>query len=145
MNAAYLLLVLAVNVAWFGMGFTFFSLRPHRALRLLVPRLAHGETSARALAASLPFLGGLNLALAVLSASYLYTCLWAHETPRSLPIFLACAVAHATQWGWNLPHLRRGGRSGGAPWDVLRGPMLLIFVTDGVCLVLNAVAVALCV
>ena len=143
MCAAYLLLVLAVNAAWFGMGFVFFSLRPHLALRLLIPRAAHGETSARALAASLPFLGGLNLALAVLSATYLGACLWTHQAPQSWHIFLASAVAHATQWGWNLPQLRRGGRSGGAPWDVLRGLMLRIFVTDGVCALLNALAAAL--
>jgi hypothetical protein len=139
MGAAYLLLVLVVNVLWFGMGFAFFALRPQRALCLLIPRTAHGETSARALAASLPFLGGLNLALAVLSAA----CLWAHETPPSGPVFLASAVAHATQWSWNLPQLLRGGRAGGAAWDVLRGPMLGIFIVDGTCALLNAGALAL--
>lgn len=138
MGAAYLLLVLAVNVLWFGMGFVFFALRPRRALRLLIPRTAHGETSALALAASLPFLGGLNLALAVLSAA----CLWSHEIQPMGPVFLASAVAHATQWCWNLPQLQRGGRAGGAAWDVLRGPMQLIFIVDGVCALLNAVALA---
>ena len=47
------------------------------------------------------------------------------------------------QWCWNLPQLQRGGRAGGAAWDVLRGPMLLIFIVDGMCALLNAVALLL--
>ena len=46
---------------------------------------------------------------------------------------------HTRRWG---RHLRRGGRAGGAQWDVARGPMLFIFVMDAACGLLNLVAVA---
>jgi predicted RNA-binding Zn ribbon-like protein len=62
---------------------------------------------------------------------------------EGIAVFLASAVAHATQWTWNLPQLQRGGRAGGAAWDVLRGPMLRIFIVDGTCALLNAGALAL--
>ncbi len=138
MHAAYPIVVLVANVVWFSMGFTFFSLRARRAARILIPRSAEGEVSAQALTASLPFLGGFNLACAALSASYLFSRLGGHAAPPFWHVYVASAIAHATQWAYNLPHALRGGRRGGAPWDVLRGPMLFIFVVDGACALLNA-------
>lgn len=43
----------------------------------------------------------------------------------------------------NVPHALRGGRAGGAPWDVLGGTMSFIFVMDGLCAALNAAALAM--
>jgi hypothetical protein len=140
MRASSLLFVLVANVAWFGMGFSFFWLRARRAVRILIPVSARDETSAQALTASLPFLGGLNLGFAVLSGCYLLPCIFAGAAVPTWHVYAASAVAHTTQWAANLPHARRGGRSGGAPWDVLRGPMLFIFVMDAVCALLNAAA-----
>ena len=142
MHGSYLVCVLAVNAAWFALGFWFFSLRARRAAELLVPRSAREETSAQALVASLPFLGGLNLGLAVLSATFLASVLVRGAAPPSWHVYVASAVAHASQWAYNVPHLRRGGRAGGAPWDVARGPMLFIFVMDASCAILNFAAVA---
>lgn len=137
----YLVCVLSANVTWFGMGFVFFSLGSGRAVRTLIPRSARDETSAHALAASLPFLGGLNLGLGVLSATFLYSYMVGGASPPTWHVYVASAVAHATQWAFNVPHFRRGGRAGGAPWDVARGPMLFIFVMDAFCAVLNGVAI----
>ena len=128
--------VLILDAVWFGLGFWFFSLRARRAIRILVPRSAEGETSARALAASLPFLGGMNLGYAGLAVMLLLS----RAAAPSWHVYAAFALAHATQWAFNLPHLLKGGRSGGAPWDVARGPMLFIFVMDAVCAVSNLLA-----
>ncbi len=68
MRASYWV-VLAVNVAWFGLGFQLFALRPHKAIRLLVSQVHKEERSRVALLAALPFLGGMNLAFAALSAA----------------------------------------------------------------------------
>jgi hypothetical protein len=140
---AYSLFVLGLNVAWFGLGFSFFWLRARRAVRLLIPRDAHEDAAARALVASLPFLGGLNLGFAALSATVLVPSLLGSSPAASWQIYAASAVAHATQFACNVPHARRGGRAGGAPWDVLRGTMLFIFVMDAACAVLNAIAAAI--
>ena len=140
MHPYVLAAILTLNVAWFGMGFSFFWPRARRAVRILIPREADGETSARALAASLPFLGGLNLGFAVLSATYLMSGPLAGAAAASWHIYAASSVAHATQWVGNVPHARRGGRSGGAPWDVMRGPMLFIFVMDAACALVSCQA-----
>jgi hypothetical protein len=142
MHSSYFVLTLMANVAWFSMGFVFFSLRARRAVRILVPRSANTETSVGALVASLPFLGGFNLAFAALSGTSLISLLRGHAAPPFWHVYVASAIAHATQWAFNLPHALRGGRSGGAPWDVLRGPMLFIFAVDGACALLNATAAA---
>lgn len=45
-------------------------------------------------------------------------------------ILIAFGVTHTTQFLINVPVARRGGRIGESYWDVLRGPMLFIFVVD---------------
>jgi hypothetical protein len=135
------LFVILLNVAWFGMGFVFFWPRARRAVGILIPPAAREETAAQALVASLPFLGGLNLGFAFLSASYLGA--WPATAAPSWHVYMASAVAHGTQWAGNVPHALRGGRRGGAPWDVLRGAMLFIFIMDAACALVNAGAVFL--
>ncbi|MBS2023973.1 MAG: hypothetical protein JST92_16330 [Deltaproteobacteria bacterium] len=130
-----LLSVLAVNVLWFGLGFRLFSLQPRRAIRLLVPADAREERTYKALVEALPFLGGMNLAFAVLSLYALVPMLRGAAISVSL-VLLACGLAHGSQFAANLPPLLRGGRAGGASWDV-RGPMRFIFIVDGVCAAAN--------
>jgi len=134
--------VLCVNVIWFGLAFRLFGLQAGRAVKMLVPREAKDEISRRALVDAMPFLGGMNFALALLSALALYE-LFVHSEGPSWTTFVVSSVAHATQLAGNVPLALRGGRSGGASWDVLRGPMRLIFVVDGLCAVANAVALVL--
>eukprot|EP00470_Lotharella_oceanica_P004024 CAMPEP_0170176504 /NCGR_PEP_ID=MMETSP0040_2-20121228/9370_1 /TAXON_ID=641309 /ORGANISM="Lotharella oceanica, Strain CCMP622" /LENGTH=111 /DNA_ID=CAMNT_0010418851 /DNA_START=158 /DNA_END=493 /DNA_ORIENTATION=+ len=100
------------------------------------------------------FLGGFNLALAVLAAVKLYRKYVAATRQRRLGRSrddpskddagddssetdgLVCsAVAHATQFAFNIPHV--GGVKAGAPWNVLEGLMCFIFVTDFVGAALN--------
>ena len=140
MGSAFATAVLVLNAVWFGLGFWFFALHARQAVRILVPRSAEGETSARALAASLPFLGGMNLGYAGLAVMLLLSRALSRVAAPSWHIYAAFAVAHATQWAYNLPHLLKGGRPGGAPWDVSRGPMLFIFVMDAVGAVSNLLA-----
>lgn len=134
--------VLCVNVIWFGLAFRLFGLQPARAVKMLVPREAKDEISRRALVDALPFLGGMNLALALLSALALYER-FVHSEGPSWTTFAVSSVAHATQLAGNVPLALRGGRSGGASWDVLRGPMRTIFVVDGICAVANALVLVL--
>jgi len=135
-------LALALNVLWFGLGFRLFALRPRQAVRLLVGPEHRDETSRQALVSALPFLGGMNLAFAVLSAVYLGMRL-AAGTVIPWTTFLTSGIAHATQFAGNVPLALCGGRAGGAPWDVLQGPMRVIFVGDAVCALANAACLLL--
>ncbi len=126
------LIVLAVNVLWFGAGFWFFWLKHETAAKLLVPRSARSSPIFETMSAALPFLGGMNLAFALLAALVLgQTQLFATDPERSV-LLVVFGVAHATQFAINVPVARRGGRIGETYWDVLRGTMLLIFVVDAI-------------
>ena len=129
-------LVATVNVVWFGLAFSLFALRPRRAVKMLTRRDSGTEASFEALVASLPFLGGMNLGMAVLSGAAIASWAISGSVP-GWPVFLSSAVAHASQFAFNLPIALRGGRRGGAPWDI-RGPMAFIFVVDALCTLLNS-------
>lgn len=86
----------------------------------------------------MPFLGGMNLALGVLSLLMLIGYFMDWDRGNDLIILFTCALAHATQFAFNLPHLK--GVEKGAPWDVLHGQMLFIFVVDFLGTSLNAIA-----
>ncbi len=138
------------NAAWFGMGFRFFSLKSTAAARLIRPDIPAGDPRTRLVVPSMKFLGGFNLALAVLALIRLWRTFGA-KRPRPPEIrgeqdveaFIVSGIAHATQFSYNLPHIR--GRAKGAPWDVLRGIMLVIFVTDGLGAALNFAAAVMAV
>jgi hypothetical protein len=132
-----------VNVVWFGLAFLFFSVRPRHAARLLTPCSSEGAAVREALIASLRFLGGMNLGMAALSAVQLAA--WSTSVGPSgpVPLFVGAAVAHASQFAFNVPFALQRGRRGGAPWDVLSGPMAFIFVVDAICALLNVLVMVL--
>jgi hypothetical protein len=125
-------LTLAINVVWFGLAFHLFGVRPRRALEMLTTRAEATE----AFAASLRFLGGMNLGMSVLSAAELASWASSGSLPH-WPLFFGSAVAHASQFAFNVPFALRGGRLGGAPWDVVKGPMAFIFAVDALCATVN--------
>lgn len=138
----FALIVLVVNVLWFGMAFRLFALQPRKAIKLLTPKSAAAEASREALVAGLRFLGGMNLGFASLSAAQLAVT-FISGAPPSWPVFFGCAIAHASQFACNVPFALRGGRGAGAPWDVLRGPMAFIFVVDALAALANASMLAM--
>ncbi len=59
---------------------------------------------------------------------------------RQMALFTGVfAIAHASQFIFNLPVAMRGGRQGESLWPVLSGPMLFIFVIDFTLMVANGV------
>lgn len=135
-------LTLTLNALWFGAAFQLFSLRPDVAARILVPRSARESPLFRTLAASLRFLGGMNLALMVLAVLLLVTESLFPD-PRQRAVFaVVFAVAHASQCAFNVPIALGGGRQGDALWSVLRGPMLFIFAGDFALTIVNAMLAA---
>lgn len=141
-HATAFTVILVLNALWFGAGFRYFSLTPDAAARLLVPNSARGSPLFATLAASVRFLGGMNLAFSVFALLLLLnTSLFPQPSQRAL--FAAVfSLAHATQFVSNLPVALRGGRVGESFWPVLSGPMLFIFVVDLTLALANAAMAA---
>ncbi|WP_394839506.1 hypothetical protein LVJ94_21705 [Pendulispora rubella] len=126
--------VLGLNALWFGIAFGSFSLRPLPAAKLLVPPHTRSSPLFEIVAASLRFLGGMNLAMALFAVLLL---LFGHLFPLPVQRALFAAVfamGHGTQFAGNVPIAL--GRS--SLWPVWRGPMRLIFAVDFTLMAANA-------
>ena len=129
--------VLILNALWFGAAFRYFSLTPYTAAKVLVPKSAREAPLFRTVAASLPFLGGMNLALALLAVLLLFNFALFPESGQRALFALTFGLAHGSQFACNVPIAWRGGRQGEAFWPVLQRPMLFIFVVDGILALAN--------
>ena len=134
---------LVLNVLWFGSAFWYFWLKRETAAKLLIPKSARSSPLFATMVAALPFLGGMNLAFSLLAAMLLAApSLFVAPMERAV-LLVAFAIAHATQFLINVPVAKRGGRVGESYWDVVRGPMLFIFVVDLGMTLLNFTTAAL--
>ena len=128
---------LLLNVLWFGAGFWYFAIKHSTAAKLLIPKSARSSPIFMTMSSALPFLGGMNFAFSLLAAMLLARQdLFVAPQEQSI-VLIAFGAAHATQFLINVPVARRGGRIGESYWDVLKGPMLFIFVVDAVLTLLN--------
>ncbi|MBH5398452.1 hypothetical protein HZZ13_11705 [Bradyrhizobium sp. CNPSo 4010] len=136
-------IVLLLNTLWFVGAFIQFSIAQTNTLKILLPREERSNPIAPTLAASVAFLGGMNLPIGLLSL-YLLAVRPSFFQPveAQLALFLFFAACHFSQFAYNVPVLMRGGRVGVAYWPVLKGPMLRIFVIDAALFAAN-LAVAL--
>ncbi|NIB41730.1 hypothetical protein HBA55_19145 [Pseudomaricurvus alkylphenolicus] len=128
--------VLALNALWFLMGFNVFSVRSKIFAKVVVPP-EHRETPVfDTLIASGKFLGGFNLAFALCNILLLiYLDVFPSDQQRALLLWVF-AVAHGTQFAFNVPIALQNLKGEGV-WQVLKGTMLFIFVTDFVMMALN--------
>jgi len=127
--------VLGLNALWFGVAFASFSLRPVPAAKLLVPRHERSSPLFVTIAASLRFLGGMNLALALFAVLLLlFAPLFPLPGQRAL-LAAVFALGHGSQFASNVPlALRRTPL-----WPVWSGPMRFIFAVDFALMTANAV------
>jgi len=133
--------ILVLNALWFVMGFNVFSLRPKIFAKLVVPREQRDTPVFGILAESGRFLGGFNFAFALLNILLLASlATFPSDEQRAILLFVF-AVAHGSQFIFNVP-VALENRRGGGIWQVLKGTMLFIFVTDFVMMVLNLLLAA---
>ena len=130
-------ITLLLNVLWFGAAFWYFAVKHDTAAKLLIPSSARSSPLFSTMSSALPFLGGMNLAFSLLAAMLLARSDLFGAPPEQSILLVAFGVAHATQFLINVPVARQGGRIGESYWDVLRGPMLFIFVVDAIMTALN--------
>ena len=129
-------LVLMLNIIWFAMAFNVFALRNHIFAKILVPKEHRDSPVFVVLAESGKFLGGFNLAFAICNLLLLLNLDTFPTHQQRAILLLVFAVAHGTQFFYNLP-VALENRKGGGVWQVLKGTLLFIFITDFVMMVLN--------
>ncbi len=129
--------VLLLNVLWFGAGFWYFVIKRNTAAKLLVPKTARSSPIFPTISSALPFLGGMNFALSLFAALLLARPDLFTAPQEQIILISVFGVAHATQFLFNVPIARQGGRIGESYWDVLKGPMLFIFVVDAIMAAFN--------
>jgi len=133
--------ILVLNALWFVMGFNVFSLRPKIFAKLVVPREQRDTPVFGILAESGRFLGGFNFAFSLLNILLLASlATFPSDEQRAILLFVF-SVAHGSQFIFNVPVAIQNKRGGGI-WQVLKGTMLFIFVTDFVMMVLNLLLAA---
>jgi hypothetical protein len=133
-------MVLTLNVVWFFMGFWYFTVKSVAAAKLLVPKSARESPLFSTLSAALRFLGAMNFAFGLFAVLVLAN-LSLFDDPRQRALLAGVfAAAHAGQFLGNVPIAMGGGRRGESLWNVLNGPMLLIFVVDFTLMLANAAA-----
>ena len=129
---------LILNALWFSMGFNVFSIRNEIFAKLLVPKEQRDTPVFEILAESGRFLGGFNLAFAVLNILLLINLdIFPSDEQRAILLFVF-AVAHGSQFVFNVPVAIQNRRGGGV-WQVLKGTMLFIFITDFIMMALNLI------
>jgi hypothetical protein len=129
--------VLVLNAFWFAAGFWYFALTPRAAAALIIPRAERQSPLFATQAASLRFLGGMNLALAAFAVLLLLNG-QLFSVPAQQALFAAVfALAHGSQFASNIPVLLRRRAGAADLWPVLEGRMRLIFLVDCVLMLAN--------
>lgn len=128
--------IMVMNIAWFGMAVYFFSIRPLAATKLLVPRKERDSLLFGTVMYALRFLGGMNLALALLSLVLLLNPVGFTPVQQGW-LALVLAVAHASQCSFNMPLVLNQRGMPGATQLGLSRPMRMIFAADCVMTVAN--------
>ncbi len=135
-------ITLILNALWFVMGFNVFSIRNKIFAKLVVPREQRDTPVFNILAESGRFLGGFNFAFMLCNILLLINLdVFPSNEQRAILLFVF-AVAHGSQFIFNVPVAIQNTRGGGV-WQVLKGTMLFIFVTDFIMMALNLVVAAM--
>ncbi len=135
-------ITLILNSLWFAMGFNVFSIRNKIFAKLVVPREQRDTPVFNILAESGRFLGGFNFAFMLCNILFLINLdIFPSNEQRAILLFVF-AVAHGSQFIFNVPVAIQNTRGGGV-WQVLKGTMLFIFVTDFIMMSLNLIVAAM--
>jgi hypothetical protein len=130
-------LVLVLNVLWFGAAFNLFSLQSRKAAKILILLSERENTLFPTLAWSVKFLGGMNLAFSVFALVLLFSREIFPDARQNCIFASIFALAHGTQFAFNLPLALAERRAQQPLWKVLSGPMLFIFIVDTTLTVAN--------
>ena len=138
MGIGLLEILLVLNALWFAGGFHLFYLRREVFAKVLVPNKEDRNSPAYdTLIETGRFLGGFNLAFAVLNIFLLFNFAEFDKDIQWAVFLIVISIAHGTQFVGNIPMALRNRRGEGI-WNVFEGIMLCIFVIDFTLMTLNA-------
>ncbi len=121
---------MALNVLWFSAGALYFGVTAAAATKLLVARRDRQSPLFSTISAAVRFLGGMNLAFAVLAGVLLFDRALFPQAKQAAVLIGVLALAHGTQFAANVPVALSRNSQGEPLWPVLSGLMLLIFLVD---------------
>lgn len=134
-------ITLIANALWFAGGFNLFATRGHIFAKVVIAKEHRDTPVLETLIMSGKFLGGFNLAFAILNVLLLLnTGLFDKDLQWAIILFVI-AIAHGTQFAYNVPVAIQNRRGEGV-WEV-KGLMRFIFVTDFTLMTVNAVLAGL--
>ena len=127
---------LVFSALWFAAAFRYFSFQHYAAAKVFVPRSARSSPIFPTIAVATRFLGGMNAAFSALSFILLLlvfasASLFVDPLERVI-LLTVLGLAHFSQFIFNVPIWKNGGRQGETYWDVTTGPMKFIFVMDAI-------------
>ena len=105
--------VLALNAIWFALGFHAFHIRKKIFAKVLVPREQRDTPVFKILTETGPFLGGFNLAFAVLNVFLVLNLVEFDKDIQWAILLLVNAIAHGTQFAGNVPMALQNRRGAG--------------------------------
>lgn len=136
----YIILVLVLNILWFLAAFHLFSFKSNSAAKMFLPKNYRIEPYFPILAHLLKFLGGMNFAFALLSILCLINYDSFIETYLADKILLVIAIAHGSQFWFNLPLAIQERKDDSPLWPVLKNRMYFIFKGDIILTIMNLAA-----
>jgi hypothetical protein len=132
-TSAYIFALVA-SALWFTMALRYFGFQQFAAAKVMIAKTQRHSPVFPTFAAAVRFLGGMNGALALLSWSLLAIVLLGYDfftaPAERIVLLIVLAAAHFSQFVFNVPVLKNGGRREETYWDVLSGPMFFIFAMD---------------
>ena len=132
-NITYVIAVIA-SLLWFAAAFRYFSFQHFAAAKVFVPNTSRHSPLFPTIAVLTRFLGGMNAAFALLSLLLLvlfFSGLGLFDSSgERLVLLIVLGTAHFSQFVFNVPIHRNGGRQGESFWDVNNGPMRFIYLMD---------------
>jgi hypothetical protein len=133
---------IVLNLLWFGMAFNYFSLKSTSAAKMLIYKPLRDSPLFKTTAYSVQFLGGMNFALAILSLLMLLNPANFNSTQMAW-LMIVVAVAHASQFVFNIPLALLKDSLAGNDKPGLNSPLRFIFIVDGTLMIANALLAAI--
>ena len=128
--------ILIINSLWFLGGYHTFDIRGRIFAKIVVPREHRNTPVMETLVYAGKFVAGFNLAFLVLNVLLLFNLSLFEDARQWTLLLLVIAVAHGTQFAYNVPVAIQNRRGEGV-WQV-KGLMRFIFITDFTLMSLNA-------
>ena len=141
----FYVLALLASALWFSAALRYFGFQQFAAAKVMVARSLRTSPVYPTMAAGIRFLGGMNGALALLCWGLLVIValgieLFTQPMERAF-ILIIIAAAHFSQFIFNVPVRRQGGRQqDDSLWEVTSGPMKFIYLMDAAQMILALAA-----